>query len=111
MPLVSHLKDKPQYEIPNPSGFANSGSNGLLLELRRFSNGASTDGNGNLVVTGKTGAVYRKTKASADAPGYSPALTTGKYRLTLDISSWNMSDGSILLDAAGGPLEERVLLP
>ena len=97
------FKGQATVEFPNPSGFANTGSNGTSWNFGGFTNGASTDGNGNLVVTGKTGAVYRKTKASADAPGYSPALTTGKYRLTLDISSWNMSAGSILLDAAGGP--------
>jgi len=83
---------------PNPNGFANTVSNGTAWNFGGFTNGASTDGNGNLVVTGKTGAVYRKTN-----PAYDPALTTGKYRLTLDISSWDMSAGSILLDAAGGP--------
>jgi hypothetical protein len=91
------LKTAPSEANPNPTGVANSGSNGTLWNFGGFSAGASTDGIGNLVVTGKTGAVYRKTD-----PAYSPALTTGKYRLTLDISSWNMSAGSILFDAAGG---------
>jgi len=85
---------------PNPNGFANTGSNGTAWNYGGYGdpNGASTDGVGNLVVTGFPGAQYRKTN-----PAYSPALTTGKYRLTLDISSWDMSAGAILLDAAGGP--------
>ena len=80
------------------AGFANTGSNGSLWNYGGFSAGASTDGNGNLVLTGKTGAVYRKLSTT-----YSPAVTTGVYRLSLDISSWNMSAGSMLFDATGGP--------
>ena len=80
------------------AGFANTGSNGSLWNYGGFSAGASTDGTGNLVLTGKTGAVYRKLSTT-----YSPVVTTGVYRLSLDISSWNMSAGSMLFDATGGP--------
>ena len=75
---------------PNAS-FANTGSNGSLWNFGGFSAGASTDGEGNLVVTGKAGAVYRKM-----SPTYSPATTTGVYRLTLDISATNVTASSSL---------------
>ena len=81
----------------NPNGFANSGSNDSLWNISGFGGGASTDGNGNLVVTGKTGVVSRETVP------YSSPLTTGKYRLTLNISSWNMSAGLLNFFVFGGP--------
>ena len=62
--------------IANPSpndGFANTGSNGSLWNFGGFSAGASTDGEGNLFVTGKSGAVYRKM-----SPAYDPTTTTGE---------------------------------
>ena len=62
----------PTAENPNTTGFANSGSNGTVWNFGNFSAGASTDGSGNLVVTGKSGQVCRKTN-----PAYSPALATG----------------------------------
>ena len=77
------------------AGFANTGSNGSLWNFGGFKSGGSTDGIGNLVVTGNAGIVMRKT-----SPTYSPAITTGVYRLTLDISAWDMTAGSILIDAA-----------
>jgi hypothetical protein len=57
------------------AGFSNTGSNGTLWNYGGFSAGGSTDGNGNFVVTGKAGAVYRKTD-----PAYSPEIVAGKYR-------------------------------
>ena len=80
------------------AGFANTGSNGSLWNFGGFAAGASTDGVGNLVVTGKTGAVFRKLSTT-----YSPAITTGVYRLTLDIAYADMTAGSILFDATSGP--------
>lgn len=77
------------------AGFANTGSNGSLWNFGGFKSGGSTDGIGNLVVTGNAGTVMRKT-----SPTYSPAIATGVYRLTLDISAWDMTAGSILIDAA-----------
>jgi hypothetical protein len=93
------LKGQPTVDSPNPTGVANSGSNDSAWNFGGFSNGASTDGIGNLVVTGKSGQVYRQTVPVSSPP------TTGKYRLTLDISSWNMSVGQMvfdLVDSAGG---------
>ena len=79
------------------TGFANSGSNGSFWNFGGFAAGASTDGLGNLVVTGKTGAVFRKLNTT-----YSPAITTGVYRLSLDIAYADMTAGSMLFDATGG---------
>lgn len=87
--------DEPEGQ-PFANWVANTGSIGSLWNYGGFSGGASTDGNGNLVVTGKTGSVYRNTQ-----PEYSPAITTGVYRLTLDISTWDMTAGSINFEAFG----------
>jgi len=91
------LKSAPTEENPTPSGVANSGSNDSAWNYGGFNSGASTDGIGNFVVTGLSGPVYRQTVPVSSPP------TTGKYRLTLDIASWNISAGQIafeILDSA-----------
>ncbi len=93
------LKSAPTVDNPTPSGVANSGSNDSPWNYGGFNSGASTDGIGNFVVTGLSEQVYRQTVPVSSPP------TTGKYRLTLDISSWNMSVGQMsfdLVDSAGG---------
>ena len=95
-------------------GFANTGSIGSKWNFGSFGtpSGALTDANGNLVFTGFTGQtdgdgnlitpqnfqVSRKT-----SPPYNPARTSGKYRLTLDITSWEtLTAGGIQIEAHGG---------
>jgi hypothetical protein len=76
------------------SSFANSGSNNSLWTNGGYKknsanvHGAMTDGNGNLVITDIAGAVYRI------IPVYTNAYTTGKYRLTLDLTDAAMNSGS-----------------
>ena len=96
------------------AGFANTGSIGSKWNFGSFGTppGALTDANGNLVFTGFPGQtdgdgnlitppnfqVSRKT-----SPSYSPARTTGVYRLTLDIASWEtLTAGGIQIEASGG---------
>ncbi|MEC8404950.1 MAG: hypothetical protein VXZ08_02590 [Verrucomicrobiota bacterium] len=83
------------------NGFANTGSNGSSWNFGSFGSpvGAQTDGDGNLVIGGgQDGNVSRKI-----AVPYNPPLTTGIYRLTLDIASVdNLTAGGVQFEAAGG---------
>ena len=83
------------------NGFANTGSNGSSWNFGSFGSpvGAQTDADGNLVIGGgQDGNVSRKT-----AVPYNPALTTGIYRLTLDIASVDiLTAGGVQFEAAGG---------
>lgn len=68
-----------------------------------FANGASTDGNGHLVVTGKSEQTFRKTSPVYAGSPSSPCHSRWSiYRLTLDISEASMSAGSMMFDASGG---------
>ena len=81
----------------NTPGFVNTGSIGSEWNNGGFG-GSTTDGLGNYVVTGFTGNYTRKTD-----PAYSPAITSGKYRLTLDITSWDpLVDGAVTFEALSG---------
>ena len=66
------FQGSPTENNPNPTaGFANTGSIGSLWNFGSFGtpSGAVTDANGNLIITGKSGQVTRKTE-----PVYSLSL-------------------------------------
>ena len=95
------FQGSPTETNPNPTaGFANTGLIGSLWNFGSFGtpSGAVTDANGNLIITGKSGQVTRKTD-----PVYSSARTTGKYRLVLNVDSWEaLTAGGIQIEASGG---------
>ena len=105
----------------NNAAFENTGSLGSRWSNGSFGDpvGASTDGSGNLVINGLSGSVTRKTSPAYGStdddgnPTASPQITTGKYRLALNITSWDpLVDGGIIFEAlgAGGTSSDRVAM-
>lgn len=80
--------------------FANSGS---LNSLWNFGTVAAmkTDGAGNFVIQNHTGQTYRKVpgkgtvNADATLDQYAVPFTSGKYRLEMDYSSWDLSSAAV----------------
>ena len=104
----------------SPTGFVNTGkigskwNNGGFLTSSQSTSSALTDGSGNLVISGLDGSVTRKTRlkyGSTDEngnPTSSPLITSGTYRLVLNISSRgldadnDLAGGGILFDVYSG---------
>ena len=72
-------------------GMTNSGDNGTHWNLGgTVSNSMETDGNGNFVISNHNGQTYRK----LPDPGYTTPYSSGKYRLEMNFTSWNLDNSS-----------------